>query len=92
MKFGLFAVAAGCLTVAVAVADNHLEPCRVSLVEYESRVESISRAAMPEDVELWVTVIPSFQPEWSVGISSDKGRYFVTHVAFQRSLWSSSLV
>jgi hypothetical protein len=47
---------------------------------------------MPGEVELWVTVIPSFQPEWSVGISADNGRYFVTHVAFQRSLWGRSLV
>lgn len=71
---------------------EHLEPCRVLFPDYESRVESISRAAMPGEVALWVTVIPSFRPEWSVGISTDKGRYFVTHVVFKRSLWSRSSV
>jgi hypothetical protein len=60
--------------------------------EHESRVESISRTAMPGEAEFWVTVIPSFQPEWSVGVSVDRGRYFVTHVIFQQSLWGRSLV
>lgn len=73
-------------------ADDRLEPCRVIFPEYENRVESISHAAMPGKVELWVTVIPSFRPEWSVGVSTNKGRYFVTHVVFQRSLWSRSVI
>jgi hypothetical protein len=64
----------------------------MSLVDYESRVEAISRGAMPGEVEFWVTVIPSFQPEWGVGTSADGGHYFVTHVVFQRSLWADSLV
>jgi hypothetical protein len=75
-----------------AVAGEHLEPCRGLLAEYENRVEALSRAAMPGDVEFFVTVIPSFQPEWSVGVSVDNGQFFLTHVAFQPSLWRSSQV
>jgi hypothetical protein len=78
--------------IADAEGDDHLEPCKVIFAQYENRVESISLAAMPGEVEFWVTVIPSFQPEWSVGVSSEKGRYFVTHVFFQRSLWGRRLV
>jgi virulence-associated protein VagC len=72
--------------------DDHLEPCQFRFSEYENRVESESRAAMPGKVEFWATVIPSFQPEWSVGVSLDKGRYVVTHVVFRQSLWGSSTV
>jgi hypothetical protein len=78
--------------IADAEAEDHLEPCKDIFAQYENRVESISRAAMPGEVEFWVTVIPSFQPEWSVGVSSQQGRYFVTHVVFRRSLWGRSLV
>jgi hypothetical protein len=92
MRCALAAFVTGCLTVTCAVADEHLEPCQGHLVEYESRVEALSRAAMPGDVEFFVTVIPSFQPEWSIGVSADKGQFFLTHVAFQRSLWGSSQV
>jgi hypothetical protein len=92
VKFALTFGALGCLSFTMAAADDYLEPCRVSMAEYESRVESISRTAMPGEAEFWVTVIPSFQPEWSVGVSSDGGRYFVTHVIFQQSLWGRSLV
>jgi hypothetical protein len=92
MRCALAAVVTGCLTVTCAVADEHLEPCRGQLAEYESRVEALSRAAMPGDVEFLVTVIPSFQPEWSVGVSADNGHFFLTHVAFQPSLWDSSQV
>jgi hypothetical protein len=74
------------------MADEQLEPCRHHLAEYENRVEALSRAAMPGDVEFVVTVIPSFQPEWSVGVSADNGHFFLTHVTFQPSLWGSSLV
>ena len=92
MRCALAAVLTGCLTVTCAVAGEHLEPCRGHLAEYESRVEALSRAAMPGDVEFLVTVIPSFQPEWSVGVSADNGHFFLTHVAFQPSLWGSSQV
>ena len=92
MRCALAAVVTGCLTVTCAVADEHLEPCRGHLAEYESRVEALSRAAMVGDVEFLVTVIPSFQPEWSVGVSADKGHFFLTHVVFQPSLWASSQV
>ena len=95
---GVWAIAASVLfpmsqsASANSAEYEHLEPCRVLFPDYESRVESISRAAMPGEVALWVTVIPSFRPEWSVGISTDKGRYLVTHVVFKRSLWSRSSV
>jgi hypothetical protein len=92
MRFVLVAVVTGCLTLRCASADEHLEPCQGHFAEYESRVEALSRAAMPGDVEFLVTVIPSFKPEWSVGVSADKGRFFLTHVVFQPSLWGSSLV
>jgi hypothetical protein len=72
--------------------DDHLAPCKAFFPEYKNRVESISLAAMPGQIEFWVTVIPSGPPESSVGISTDKGRYFVTHVVFQQSLWNRSLV
>jgi hypothetical protein len=77
---------------AQAGEDDHLEPCQITFPEYENRIEAISRAAMPGKVDLWVSVIPSFQPEWSIGVSSDAGRYFITHVVFQQSLWGRSLV
>jgi len=92
MRYALAAILTCCLAVTCAVADDHLEPCQGHLAEYESRVEAISRAAMPGDVEFWVVVIPSFQPEWSVGVSADNGHFLLTHVAFQPSLWGSSLV
>jgi hypothetical protein len=92
MRYSLTALVTGCLTVTFALADEHLEPCQGHLAEYESRVEALSRAAMPGEVEFVVTVIPSFQPEWSVGVSADNGHFFLTHVAFQPSLWGSSLV
>jgi hypothetical protein len=95
---GVCAIAASVLpamlqsAITNAAEDDHLEPCRAIFAEYENRVESISRAAVPGEVELWVTVIPSFRPEWSVGVSSDNGRYLVTDVVFRQSLWSRSLV
>jgi len=92
VRFALAAVVTGCLTLTCAVAGEHLEPCQGHLAEYESRVEALSRGAMPGDVEFLVTVIPSFQPEWSVGVSADKGHFFLTHVVFQPSLWGSSQV
>lgn len=94
---GLWSVIASALLAilqptAASSADDRLEPCRVIFPEYENRLESISHAMMPGKVELWVRVIPSFRPEWSVGVSTDKGRYFVTHVVFQESLWSRSVI
>ena len=73
---------------ARAGEDDHLEPCQPFLSEYEIRVDSIALAAMPGKVELWVTMLVSFQPESIVGISIDKGRYFVTNVVFQQPLWN----
>lgn len=72
--------------------DDHLAPCKAIFPEYRNRVESISLAAMPGQVDFWVTVIPSGPPESTVGISTDKGRHFVTDVVFQQSLWNRSLV
>ena len=73
--------------IADAEEDDHLEPCKVTFAKYENQVESISRAAMPGEVEFCVTVIPSFQPEWSVGVSSEKGRYFVKRVTATLLIW-----
>jgi hypothetical protein len=92
MRYASSAIVMGSLAFTCAVADDHLEPCQAYLAEYESRVEAISRAATPGDIELWVTVIPSFQPEWSVGVSADNGQFLLTHVTFKPSLWGSSLV
>jgi hypothetical protein len=92
MRYALAAVSIGCLTATCAVAGDYLEPCQAHLAEYESRVEAISRAATPGNVEFWVTVIPSFQPEWSVSVSADNGHFLLTHVTFQPSLWGSSQV
>jgi hypothetical protein len=47
---------------------------------------------MPGNVEFVVTVIPSFQPESSVGVSAANGHFLLTHVVFQSSLWGSSNV
>jgi hypothetical protein len=92
MRTALAATVTGCLAATCAVANDHLEPCVGHLAEYESRVETISRAAMPGTVEFVVTVIPSFQPEWSIGVSAAHGDFLLTHVVFQPSLWGSSNV
>jgi hypothetical protein len=92
MRIALAAAVTGCFAVTCALADDHLEPCQGQIGEYESRVEGISRAAMPGTIEFVVTVIPSFQPEWSVGVSADKGHFLLTHVVFRTSLWGSSNV
>jgi hypothetical protein len=52
----------------------------------------LAQAAMPAPVDLWVTAIPSFTPEWSVGVSTVQGRYLLSYVAFDRSFWNSSWV
>jgi hypothetical protein len=78
--------------IAHAGEDDRLEPCQVTFPEYEHRIEAISQAATPGEVDFWVTVIPSFQPEWSVGVSTLGGKHLVTHVAFRQSLWGRSLV
>jgi hypothetical protein len=62
------------------------------LQEYEQGVEAIAQAAMPGVPELWVTVFPSFIPEWSVSVSTIDGRHLLTHVIFDRSFWYSSWV
>lgn len=77
--------------IANAGENDHLEPCQDSYPEYENRLESIVRAAMPGEVDSWVTLF-SRHPEWSVGISTDKGRHFVTLVIFQRPLWGQGIV
>jgi len=75
-----------------AVADEHLEPCGNFLHEYESRIETISRGVIPGSIELSVTVIPSFEPEWSISVSIEKDIHYLTLVVFDQSLWQSSWV
>jgi hypothetical protein len=75
-----------------AQAEDRLAPCHDFLQEYERKVEAIAHEAMPGAVQFWVTVIPSFTPEWSVGVSVDAGHYLLTHVIFDQSLWHSSWV
>ena len=92
MRYALPAIAVA-YAVCACAADDHLAPCDEDFAgAYGQRVEAIGRAAMPGPADFWVTVIPSLTPEWSLGVSSVKGRYLLTHVAFDRSLWNSSWV
>jgi hypothetical protein len=79
-----------CCADRYAAAEDHLAPCDSQ--EYEQRVEAIAQATMPGAPELWVTVFPSFTPEWSVSVSTVEGRHLLTHVIFDRSFWYSSWV
>ena len=76
-----------------ALATPRLEPCdKGFLDEYNERVEAIAQSAMPGPPEFWVTAIPSFTPEWSVGLTTVNGRHLLTHVELDRSFWHSSWV
>lgn len=78
--------------INLAKAEDHLATCDGLLSDYTRKVESISRAAMPGELELAVTVIPSFEPEWSVGITRAENKYYLSYVILDRSLWSDSWV
>jgi hypothetical protein len=41
---------------------------------------------MPGAVQFSATVIPSFFPEWGLGVSIEGTRYLVTHIVFDQSL------
>jgi hypothetical protein len=75
-----------------AIAQEYLAPCKSALRAYENRVDSIAHGAMAGGLEFSVTVIPSFNPEWSVGVTSDRGSFYLTYVVFDQSLWHSSWV
>ena len=93
MKCPLLAIAVVYTASTCAVAEDHLAPCNDDFLgEYERRVEAITQAAMPGPADFWVTVIPSFTPEWSVGVSTVEGRSLLTYVVFDRSFWHSSWV
>ena len=93
MKHRLPAIAIAYTATTCVVAENNLAPCTDDFPsEYEQRVEAIAQAAMPGPADFWVTVIPSFTPEWSVGVSTVEGRHVLTHVAFNRSFWHSSWI
>jgi len=89
MKRTLLMLTLGCSVSTGAEAEDHLAPCSDFLEEYESRVDAIAQKETPGTVEFRVTVIPAFTPESSVAISTESGRYFVTHVVFDRLLWHS---
>ena len=78
--------------LGIAFAQDYLEPCANVLDEYRARVKEIAGSEIPGNLELWVGVYPSFLPEWSVGVSNENGRYYVTYVSFDQSLWHSSWV
>lgn len=75
-----------------AMGQEYLTPCDSSLRAYTDRVDTIAHRAMPGKLKLSVTVIPSFTPEWSIGITSDKDVLYLTYVVFDQSLWDSSWV
>jgi hypothetical protein len=74
------------------IAQEYLAPCNSSLRVYENRVDAIAHQAMRGELELSVTVIPSNAPEWSVGVTGNKGAIYLTYVVFDQSLWYSSWV
>lgn len=93
MKYALPAIAVAYAVCGCAVAEDHLAPCDEYFAgAYGQRVEAIAQAAMPGPANFWVTVIPSFTPEWSLSVSSVEGRYLLTYVVFDQSLWNSSWV
>ena len=82
----------GCSVVVGTEAENHLAPCGDFLQEYERRVDAIAQETTTGTWEFWVTVIPSFAPEWSLVVSNQNERYLVTHVVFDQSLFHSGWV
>lgn len=88
MRYALAILAvSGLLSAPYARAEDHLAPCGDFLKGYENRVDAIAHGAMPGKVDFWVTVIPSFEPEWSIGVSTSGNQHFLTYVVFDRSLW-----
>lgn len=74
-------------------ADSHLDVCHDhSLDPYLVKVDAISLKAMPGAMKLMVRVLPSFIPEWAVGVTAQGGTYRLTAVEFNQSLWASSWV
>jgi len=93
MKHVLPPIALAYIATTCAVAEDYLAPCNDDFPsEYEQRVEAIAQAAIPGPADFWVTVIPSFTPEWIVGVSTVEGRHLLTYIAFDRSFWHSSWV
>lgn len=82
----------GLIFAGNAMGQEYLTPCDSSLRTYTDRVDTIAHGAMPGKLKLSVTVIPSFTPEWSIGITSDKGVLYLTYVVFDQSLYDSSWV
>ncbi|HTR00807.1 MAG TPA: hypothetical protein VMH83_12485 [Candidatus Acidoferrum sp.] len=75
-------------------AQQFLEPCTTYDFsrKYEERVASLTQGAMPGKYEFGVMVIPSFTPEWGVGISKEKESIFLSYVVLNKSLWGASWV
>lgn len=67
---------------------EYLTPCHKGfLSDYTHDVDVIARNAMPGRLKLSVIVIPSFRPEWGVGVTIQRGVTYLTYVVFDHSLW-----
>ena len=85
-------IIAALLSAPQVRAEDHLAPCSDFLNGYESRVDAIAHGATPGTIDFWVTVIPSFEPEWSVGVSTDGDQHSLTYVVFDKSLWQGGWI
>lgn len=92
MRRALFAIVSGCSAITGVDAEDRLAPCDDYQQEYYDKVEATARAAMPAPAEFSVTIIPSFSPEWSVGVSAGPEPHVLTHVVFDQSVWATSWV
>ena len=75
-----------------AVAQDHLVPEHSLLSErfqsdYESMVSTVLGAALDRDVPVRAIVIPSFQPEYAVGIKENKGSFTAFCRMPEQHLW-----
>jgi len=84
-------IAATCCASNLAQAADHLTPCKDTLSDYYTRVETLMSQAAPGEALWKVTVFPTRrQAEWSVRATRLDDGYALTVVRFDRSLWDAS--
>lgn len=65
-----------------------LPPSATSLRPYHEIVITVLRSAFDADVRARLVAMPSFTPEYALGIRENEGRYKIFHLASQSQLWS----
>jgi hypothetical protein len=96
---GVFAAAIISLAAPLAAAADHLEPEASILggedegfLYYDTVVAGVLKDAYDQNVVARAIVEPSFQPEYAVGLVSDKGRYSIFTLVPALHLWSYEIL